>query len=950
MAAKLKRLAAAVIAVCVAAGSIITSLPAAASGIRNATYEQKKKLLEDIGILKLNIEDPSAVLSRGQFADMAMRSYFRELPEYEKAVTFYDVIPNYEFKDAVEAGYNSGIIRGVGENTFGADDNITVKEAVIIMLRILNYERYIEGFGSIDDKFADIAADIKLTKNINVTKQELCLEDAVQLLYNASDIAPLKLVTGKNNNLTYEADRSTTLISERLGIEQAGGILTANGFTDLEGGEALGENMVRIDGIAYSAGETAADEFIGYNVLIYYDEDSNTILHIEDDESEVKFVDIADDSSYSNGVLKYWKNGSGGGKTVNIGVDSIIVYNDNLVRNGQYDDSLFDIDIGTITVIEESLDGHTVVLIRSYRDVVVDRCIREDDSTIIVDRFDSQGSIVVPDDAMFDIKDENGARLEADKIPAEAVVSAAVSADGKSGRLIVNTTANKLTQAYVLSAGESDVLIKTYTEAKHTYEENEFEYTGAFEKKNAAEKIVAPGSEYTAYIDAFGFMAYMSLDADMSDFYVYIINAYADDTDPEERVYIRVFRDDGKVTQYRLAENVTIDAVNCKKKKNEEILGLIDIQNEKKSRLAYVSLTFGGEVRSIDTCLEETDAREGDYTLYKTEREAEDTLYKIDGGPATYASSIPNRLRYMSETKAFDTGILLSSSTKILAIPRDSEDTDRFKVLTTASFLNDRCYNVKAYGRDDDAIAPDILLYFYYSRYSPDIGTAEVTGTSSYANLPFERTYDADPGIVTKCAPEVNEETDEVETVVRITNLRSSSESVFYTCDEALTAGISEGQLVRYFAVGGSLCYLEKLYSIPDREFNSDIRTIKWVNGATSVPSYFITHDGTYLADSYSASETENPVFGVARGVIMKNNKTHIAYVTYDNYQSGKTDESNWKKYLCSAVKVYKYNEHGNRLEIKSFDDLISYDESSLLNSEVVIVTKNKSVIGIITY
>lgn len=952
MKSKLKRFISVLLAVFTVAGIFTVSAPtfAAEEAAEKDSFSLHKKLLHDIGILSYDIEERSTPLSRGQFMDMAMRLYHKELPSYEKAVTFNDVIPNYEFKDAVEAAYSAGIIKGVSENVFGVDLKIAPRDAVTVLLRILNYEKYIQGYGSYEDNFIRIAAEIDLIDNIDLTKEELSFEDAVQLIYNSTDIVPLELAEKTAGSIIYEAKDNNPLIYERLGIVQREGILTANGYTDLDGGEALSKGRVKVNGITYSSGSSGAEDFLGYNVHIYYDEETDTILHIYDDDTELTVVEVPGECTYSGGVLTYWNGDANKRERIDVGKEAIIVYNDKLVRNGEFSEDLFDLNIGEITIIEESIDGHTVVIIRDYTDIVFDRCIEEDDELIIINKFDSQNNIVISDNTRFNIKNEKGEKIEASGLKDGDVISAAVSMDGTAGRLIVNTESNKLTQAYVLSAEENRALIKTYVEEKHTYEENYFEYTKYFADKNKAEQIVKAGSEYTVYINTFGFVAYMSDDEDMSDFYAYIIKAFAYDSEPDEKGVIRVFRDDGKVGEYRFADNLKIDGISCKRMTNDEIIALLGVNNPNRSGLIYMSLTYDGEVKEIDTCLEETTEREADYSLYKSEREAEDTLYKIDGGEAVYASSIPNRRRYYIETKSFDTGMFITNNTKIFAIPRDSDAPDRFKIITSSSLLNDRCYNVKAYGRDDDSVAADVLLYFYYSRYSDDISTAEVTGSSSYANLPFERTYDTEAGIITKCKQEVNAETGDVEYAVEITNLRSSSKTVYYTEDEELIAGIEEGQLVRYFAVGGDLCYLEKLYSIPDKTFNTTARPIKWVNGAVSVPSYFITHDGNYLVDSYSASSTENPVFGVGRGVIVNNASTHIAYITYDNYLNGNTGENYRKYYTCSSVKVYKYNERGDELEVKSFDDIIAYNESSLLNTEVIVVTKNRAVIGIIMY
>lgn len=959
----LKSLLSAVLAVCISAS--LTVLPVSAGGAeQKGTYEYQKTLLQSLGILSFEIEDSEAPISRGQFTDMAMRTCYKELPSYEKAETFTDVIPNYEFKDAVEAAYANGYIQGIGNNMFGVDMNMTPRTAVIVMLRILNYGEYIKAFGTNEDNYLEIASKIKLTRSVNLFNPELSFKEAVQLIYNAIDIAPLSISKGISSSITYEKNNNTTLIYEKLGIDQAEGIVTAGFYVSLDGSGGLGEDNVKIDDTIYHAGKSGAEDYIGYHVKIYFDEDSKEIYHIEDDDSDLTFIsDYAinngGDLSLKDNIL-YYRSESGSRKSVNIGTEALIVYNGALVRGGDFDESLFHVDSGTITVIKKSYNNHTVVIIESYTDMVFDRCVEDDNAYILINKFDSNKAIIIPDIDRFSIKDASGNTMDLKSIPSGAVISAALALDETSGKLIVNTEGNKLTQAYVTSGGYDSVTIKLYNESEHTYNEKEYDYSKSFEKINSEKNIVKPSQEYTAYIDAFGRIAYMDSDKDMSDFYAYIIKVFPADDDPESDLMIRMFTEDGKVGEYKVSDNMIIDGISCKKLSNDKIKELLigndtsgDPAQFTKSRLAYISLTFDSEVKKVDTCPEEVDIDDKgnpDCVKMKAEREGEDTLYRIDSGIYTYAPTTKFRQRYSSETKSFDTGLLLTSNTKILAIPRDSTDVNRFKIITTASLLNDRLYKVKGYSRDDDAIAADVVLFYYYSRYSDNKDTAEQGSSSSVmvANLPFERSYDADTGICTKCNEEVNPDTGDVETAVTITNIRSGAATTYYTDDKALTEGVKSGQLIRYYVLAGELCYLEPIYDIPGHRFYTEgMRIIKWAT--PNVMSYNMMHDGNYLSDNNSSTQTENPVYGVGRGVIIKKSANHLAYATYDNYLAGNISDEYLKSYMCTTAKVFHYNEWSRSLEIKNFSDLVAYNDSNLCD-EVVIITKNKTTLGIIVY
>lgn len=929
-------------------------LPSAmAAETQEDSFEVQSRLLKDLGILRVNVENPDASVNRGMFVDMAMRTCFKELPSFEKATTFDDVIPNYEFKDAVEAAYGCGIIKGTSENVFGVNEMITQSTAAAVMLRILNYEEYINALGDDSNKYLRVAGEIGLIKNVQFSKDTFNFRDAVQLLYNAIRLSPMKVSESNSGKIKYERAEGT-LIYEKLGIDEVYGTVTGAAFASLDGSGAPGKGNVKIGGEIYSVGISGAEDYIGYSVHVYYDNDTKTIRHIEDDRTDVTEIDSSEKPSYSGGTLKYFADGKRT-KNITIPSDAIIVYNGALVRNGQFGNELFDLDAGTINVIKNAYGSHTAVVIRSYTDTVFGKYTEDGSRYVLINKFDSDKNIIIEDTENFEIRDTEGNVLDIGDIPEEAVLSAAISLDGKSGDFVVNKTSNKLTLALVMSCSEDKTVIKTYNEKIHTYEEKEYELTKSFSKINEEKRIVLPGREYTAYINAFGRIAYMSEEKDMSDFYAYIISVYPIEESPDSELELKLFREDGKCEKYKLRENASIDGVNCKKKTHEEINGMLGMDSDTKSRLVYVSLTFDSEIKAIDTCLDETTEREDNYELYKSEREAENTLYKIDGRKAVYASNIPTRRRYAQATKTFDTGIFMTNTTKVMAVPRDSSDPDRFKMLTPAAFINDRSYLVKAYGRDDESIVPDVVVYYYWSRYSPEVSEGEDVGTATFARLPFERTYDAEVGIVTEFGEEVNPATNDVETAVTITNVRSGSVTKFYTVDSTLTIGVGKRQLVRYYALSGELCYLEKLYDFNTKSFNDDIRTIKWVNGKTSIPSYFLTHEDsegnpTYLSDNYGATVSEDPVFGVARARITACNAAHMTFVTYDNYEKGNLSESYRKPYECPSLKVFYYGEYSAKPEEKKLADLIAYDESSLMSSEVIAVTKNRTLIGLIMY
>lgn len=919
--------------------------------ILEENFLNNKRLLKNLGILKFDIEDSGSNMNRAQFVDLAMRTYLEDLSCVKVSDGFSDVIPNHEYKDALDAAYANGIVKGDGNGIFGVNELITPNDAVTIILRILGYEKILEWKGGFEKNYISTASIIGLLDNVDISKETMDYGNALQLVVNAIKLSPYDVERIVNGQDSYTSDKEATLISEKLGIYEFNGVVTDNSYTSLNSVNPHGKGYVKIDGILLKTGSSYADDFIGYNVHTYiklFDGDTiPTILHIEDDGSDITVIDSENYNGFSNGVISYYKNGTYE-KSIAINKTALIVYNGSLVKGGQYDDSLFDIDNGNITVIKKSINNLTVVIINQYTDMVFDRLVTTDNSTVLIDKYNSENNVLIEDLDLYEIKDASGQRISLEQIVSGSVVSAALSLDKTCGHLVVSS--NVLTQAFVTESNDDGVTLKTYNEPKHTYDEIEYEYSSYFKKLNDEQKIVKLSSEYTVYFNFAGDISYMSLEKDMSDFYAYIIEYFTDDSASGKVFMLKVFKADGKSGIYEVDEDVKIDGIKSDGRSESEMISRLGLDSDKRSRLVYMSLNYDSKVRLVDTCLEETADREADYSLYKQGREDEDTLYKIDPREARWTTTTPNRTYYASETKSFNTGIFIGSNTVIMAIPRDSDDENRFKILTTASLVNGRYYMVDAYGRDDDTLAPDIILFRYFSRYSDDQSEAETNGTTLFARTPFSVTYDTDAAFVNKLTRGIDPGTGEDVYVLYLTVLRTGAEAVHYIDDPTLIEGISRGDIVRWYTLGGAMCYLEKVYDVKDKAFKTNPRPMKWQSGSVVVPSYYLMHDNTFLSDSYASAASEVPIFGMARGVIVENNSSHISYVTYNNYIKGNVGEKYWKVCTSPSTKFYKYNERDDSLEKSNFADLISYDDSTLVNSEAVIISKNSQAQAVILY
>lgn len=136
-------------------------------------------------------------------------------------------------------------------------------------------------------------------------------------------------------------------------------------------GEEMADGEVLIDGAVYLTGKVDMQPLLGHYVNYYYyapENDDDYVLCYAQTNSATKITVIdADDISDSSTkyVLKYRKDGVGGEKTKNFPLGTKFLYNGKLLPEADMTDDLFDIETGTVTIIEVE-GGIDVVIIECY--------------------------------------------------------------------------------------------------------------------------------------------------------------------------------------------------------------------------------------------------------------------------------------------------------------------------------------------------------------------------------------------------------------------------------------------------------------------------------------------------------------------------------------------------------------------------------------------------------
>ena len=145
---------------------------AAVTDVLDTQYEEAVELLSRLGVAE--VEEgyyyPEKSITKVEFLVMTMRMLgFRDdMVTGEKEQLFYDVEPGAYGAGYVDAAYQQGIIFGNGDGFFGADKNITVNEALSMLLRAMKYDVMANENGGYPAGYATVARRLDLLTGVQV--------------------------------------------------------------------------------------------------------------------------------------------------------------------------------------------------------------------------------------------------------------------------------------------------------------------------------------------------------------------------------------------------------------------------------------------------------------------------------------------------------------------------------------------------------------------------------------------------------------------------------------------------------------------------------------------------------------------------------------------------------------------------------------------------------------
>lgn len=663
------------------------------------------ELLEILGIYDGvdSLVGRDAFVRRDVFALLATRIMGLGATVYQGEPYFDDVDEKSFAYNAVNLLAQMQVIRGNGDGKFAPERDITVEEAIVMILRMMGYSQLMDV--QRPGQWRTLAQKHNLYSGVEFAKDSrLQVKYLTLLIYNAliSDF-PQVVSISKDGQFQYEIQKGEDLLSEVFDVYEVKGLIESNGHTSTSVISSGNTGSVEINGTVFYVGDTDAELYIGYYVTGYYQTSeigTNTLLCIDVESRNTVIEFDGNDATYND--FKYTVDVDGKEVTYKISRGLNQIYNGKAIY---YDAAKMDPAYGRVILIDNNGDSvYDTVLIEDVRNLVVSSYGTV--SNIIQSKYDNQPlNLNLFDDEMYTIHTKDGKPYKLTSLKEWDVLSVQQSDDGKYLDITVST--DTVTGSVEQISTENGITILTIDgkeyEVASTFQNNvNLNYSGTFCLDMYGKIAAANGSieqmKWGYLLETqsrTGFSRQFSVKMLTQDSGTIQIIDAAD-------TYIV----DGTKYPNATAATPTIDDLDNEPGIVDWKRGFFDLPS---NQVVRYSLDKNGNLKTLQT------AAGGAFTVIHPAGVNEfGELYYADGFAAN----------------AFDNYVAMDSDTVIFQIPNmtranDHEsDEEYYAVKPLSSFKNGEWYWTRAFGYNaDDVTAAAVVVQRYYASAANPAGT-----------------------------------------------------------------------------------------------------------------------------------------------------------------------------------------------------------------------------------
>lgn len=597
---------------------------------------------------------------------------------YKCDAVFEDVASDSLDADYIYYAYQNNLISG-NAGIFRPKDETTYVEFVKTLVVLLGYDvraRYEGGYPFGYLKVAN-AMDLDIGKSLD---EVITRKEAYHLAFIAAETEIMRTdVVGDKTN--YKISDGNTPLSVYLGVKTEEGIISANSVTNIYSKTPAGKDRIVINEKAYIADARMQRKYLGFDSIVYIDEDTNKVLFIRESDSNTTYSaksDLISGDTVKNS-FKYFKDENDKNeKRLKLSDNTSVIYNE-VFLGKIYTNNVTVNDLmpksGHVYLLDNDSDGTIdVVFVTEYISYAVDHVSMNNQKIYVkgeISEIDVNDNVV--------LIDAIGNNVDYLSLMEWDVVSIAGSKDYY----------NEVPGAYaniVVVKNNVDGSVNTIGDDYVVVAEKEYKVAPNFEKEGYKFEF---GRNGVFYLDVENKIAACDYNQKTED-YGYLIDAYMSESS-NNTLLMKIFNKSGNIEDYIINKEVKF-VYNGLEDKLEPSKLLEKFQKTEngetitESQLIMYSLNEDKTIKSI--------VKYSDAPSY-------DNFSKAFSGDDVHFIARRFQGKYY----------ISATGTKIFGIPENTENYKEYQLLSVTGIETNKYYNgIEIYDVDKDNFAGAMIM------------------------------------------------------------------------------------------------------------------------------------------------------------------------------------------------------------------------------------------------
>lgn len=654
------------------------ALPVSAKG-ESGDFEKHITVLNKLGIAEkpYSLSYSEEAMTREEFVVSVMKMQ-KVSAAADGRRLFFDVDPEGDNAGYINAAYDMGFISGMGSGLFGGAEEITLSEAVSVLIKSIGYSVRADVCGGYPTGYLTTAKALKITDGVKNTGY-LTKGESFCLMFNAMN-TPFSDTDSVNGEYDFSRTDGKTVFSAYYDVYYTGGKIMKNRYVSLPAGDGLSKYGVYINGLTLYSGTTKADDFLGFDCDVWYAEENgeNEVLYIEKTSiNESVLLDLKDVKEFNTDKITYYNKRDKVETATLVPAFSAVINNEIFKVTEKVNLP----DMGDMEIIDSDGDGsYETVVIRGYENFYASSV--DNKANIIYNLKDTADNLRFEDYDNVEIKNSEGAELTIGGISDSVFFNIRRNSKKTYLEIIKTGTLENVLIKQIKSTSDGEYEITDGDGNKHT--------VSAAVEKNQPEITIELGKVYSFGLDVKGRICYIFKSSDQNTSYGYLMNIAIPSKGLDAVPKFKLLTEDNGIKTFELRDKVLTDggsknSVDFAKAVSAQILITYGLDSEGKISEVYFAKSYpqgDEEVQGFHVC-----------------------------GSSFSSNEKGSNDRYSSSTKLIGGQILVDSNTVIFNVGTDVNNEFDFYVDSMSQLKNDLYYsNATGYTRKSDSMCAEVVV------------------------------------------------------------------------------------------------------------------------------------------------------------------------------------------------------------------------------------------------